>query len=104
MYKLLTIYFFLTVLITWGSLLATYFFIDFNRNYASSSYPGDLTALQEWMYLIVSTLSFCIVQLIALNLAIRQLKDKLGYRALYFIFILSVIIFFCAVYLYLFNL
>ena len=104
MYKLLSIYIFFTGGIAWGSILATHFFIDFNRNYASSSYPGDLTVGQEWMYLIIATLIFCIVQFIAMNLVKRQLKDKRGYRALYFILILAVIIFFCMVYSYLFKL
>ena len=104
MYKILSIYIFLTGVIIWGSLLATHFFIDFNRNYASSSYPGNLTVGQEWMYLIISTLSFCIVQFIAMNLAKRQLKDERGYRAFYFVLILSITIFFCVVYSYLFGL
>lgn len=104
MYKLVSIYIFLTGVITWGSLLATYFFIDFNRNYASSIYPGDLTVGQEWMYLIISTLCFCIVQFITMNLLKRLLKDESRYRALYFVFILSIIVFFCMVYSYLFGL
>jgi uncharacterized membrane protein YcjF (UPF0283 family) len=40
--------------ISWAAAQLMYVFITFNRNYASSSYPGDLTAAQEWMYLVVS--------------------------------------------------
>ena len=83
MYKLLLIYLSFTGVTTWGSILATYFFIDFNRNYASSNYPGNLTATQEWTYLLISTLIFCIVQLIAITLVKRLLKDERGYKALF---------------------
>lgn len=103
MYKLLSIHLFLTGILTWGSIIVTYFFIDFNRNYASSSYPGDLTTTQEWTYLMFSSLIFCVAQIMALILAIRQMKDKRGFKAFLFISILSVIIFFCSIYLYLFG-
>lgn len=98
------VYSFVNGIITWGSILTTYFFIDFNRNYASSSYPGDLTTVQEWMYLIFSTLGLCIGQFIVMILFKKYLKSKREYRILYYILALSVTIFFFSIYFYLFGL
>lgn len=99
---LIIVYCFINGLITWTSILATNFFIDVNRNHASSSYPGDLTTTQEWLYLLISTFVLYCVQFIGITLFKSQFEEKQDYRILYFFFILSIIVFFLTTYFYLF--
>jgi magnesium-transporting ATPase (P-type) len=93
--------------ITWTAIRMSYFFIDLNRNYASSSYPGDLTIAQEVGYLLILTLIVLVVQFIVIIVFKIFLKEKSKSKTFnlyaYGIQILSLSIFFFSIYFYLFG-
>lgn len=87
--------------ISWAAAQMMYVFITFNRNYASSSYPGDLTAAQEWMYLVVSGMLLFVLQMLVAMMFSRLLGDKRLAKGPLVIGLVSAVWFLYAVYEYL---
>lgn len=76
-------------------------FVKVNRNYASSSYPEDLTAGLEWMYLVVSGMLLFGVQAVAAIIYRRLLTDERLEKVPVVIGVVSTACFVYAVYGYL---
>lgn len=87
--------------ISWAAAQMMYVFITFNRNYASSSYPGDLTAGQEWMYLVVSGMLLFGTQAAVAIILMRLLTGERMAQVPVVIAVFSTAWFLCAVYGYL---
>lgn len=87
--------------ISWAAVQLMYVFITFNRNYASSSYPGDLTAAQEWMYLVVSGMLLFVMQMLVAMMFSRLLGGKRLAKGPLVIALVSAVWFLYAVYGYL---
>lgn len=88
--------------ITWLGIMVMSIFINLSRSFASSSYPGDLTISQQYLYLISATIGFIAVQFV-LRVFMKRINKVLPDILFNMVIIISTTVFTIFSIIFIFN-